>query len=77
MSFVEHAEGLRSILGRARDLRVFIARPGETFEDGRMENTEKSQETPVLCATSVGLTMRALAEVVLKTKVVLQSFLDY
>ena len=79
-SLVEHAEGLKNMLGQARNLHVFIARPGETFEGGKMENTEKTEETPVLCATSIGLSRQALAEpmvAVLKTKVVLQSFLDY
>ena len=74
------------------DFEVFIARPGEKFEDKVMEDTDGDQvgvkEETVLCATHLGLVKRmpmgtSLWEkgkkqkiTVLKAKVLLQSFLD-
>lgn len=71
---------------------VFTARPREKFDGESMENTEPEgdgvQGAKVLCTTSIGLIKRIPAEtllktrrqekiIVLKAKVLLESFLDY
>ena len=74
------------------DFEVFIAQPGEKFEDAMMENTDGDQagfkEEVVLCATHLGLVKRMpmgtspwekgdkRKTALLKAKVLLQSFLD-
>ena len=70
------------MLSSAHDFEVFVARPGETFNGGSMEDTEGTQEAAVLCTTSIGLIKRVPLEtgesvVALKAKVMLESFLDY
>lgn len=74
------------------DFEVFIVRPGEKFEEEDMEDTDGDQtgiqDGPVLCATHLGLIKQipvgaSLWEkgkkhtvMVLKAKVLLESFLD-
>ena len=73
------------------DFEVFIARPGEKFEDKTMEDADGDQpviqQASVLCATHLGLIKRlpvgTLWEkgkkqkiTVLKAKVLLESFLN-
>lgn len=85
-SLVNFARRLGELLDKASNLEVFIAHPGEDFKGESMENTERTEEGPVLCAISMGLMSRVeapvgvLAEserkVVLKATVILESFLD-
>jgi len=70
------------------NFEVFIAVPGEKFEDELMEDANSDQpgiqEAPVLCATHLGLTKRLppgslwgkKTITVLKSKVLLESFLN-
>ena len=90
-SLVNVALRLNNMLDRANNLEVFIAQPGEEFKDESME-AEDPEETadlgPVLCATSMGLVKRITMpvgmlvetgrkKIVLKAKVILESFLEH
>ena len=87
-SLVELAGSLQMMLEKARNFKVFIARfggefDGAEFEDENADDTE-GIITPgglVLCATSIGLIKQMPSgvgqkEMVLKAKVLLESFLD-
>ena len=89
-SLVRLAGSLQVMLENASDFKVFIAQSGgkfdsAEFEDENAEDTEGviTQGGLVLCATSIGLIKQVLPGVgqkekvmVLKAKVLLESFLD-
>ena len=85
-SLVKLAGRFQMMLEKARNFKVFIARSGGAFDgaefkDESADDTEDviTQSAPVLCATSIGLIKQIpLGEkvVVLKAKVLLESFLE-
>ena len=69
------------------DFEVIVVRPVQMFEETTMEDMDDPRGTPtgqkVLCSTELGMTKRVQLEsggkdrlTVMKTKVLLESFLD-